>query len=96
MRIAFNKKHFTKAERIFGRLLQDLHIEFQTKVKIKNKEIDFLIGKYAIEIDGHEQFSEKNSLLVEAGYSPLHFSNQDILASREKVAHILIKLCIQD
>lgn len=73
-----DKKHFTKSERKFVRFLQENHIPFKTKVKIKGREIDFLIGKYAIDIDCHEQDSEKNSMLFNEGYIPLHYTNQEI------------------
>jgi very-short-patch-repair endonuclease len=68
----------TKAERRFAEMLKQFHIPFRTKVRINNREIDFLIGKYAIDIDGHLQDVEKNSMLLQAGYSPVHFSNNEI------------------
>ena len=70
--------HSTKAERKFAELLKALHIPFRTKVKIKGREIDFLIGKTAIEIDSHPQDVEKNKLLIAAGYNPLHFHSSGI------------------
>jgi very-short-patch-repair endonuclease len=70
--------HSTKAERRFAELLKNAHIPFQTKVKINNKEIDFLIGKYAIEISGHQQDTDKNVMLARAGFIPLHFHNSDV------------------
>lgn len=33
---------------------------------------------YAIDIDGHDQDSAKNVMLVEEGYIPIHFSNREI------------------
>jgi hypothetical protein len=65
----------TKAERRMVELLKKYHIPFRAKVKIQDREIDFLIGKYAIEIDGHLQDAEKNKQLVEAGYIPVHLGN---------------------
>ena len=73
-----NKRNFTKAERKFARFLQENKISFKTKVKIDNREIDFLIGKYAIEIDCHEQDGLKNEMLVREGFIPIHFSNREI------------------
>jgi len=70
--------HSTKAERKFMELLKELHIPFQTKVKIKGREVDFLIKKFAIEIDGHPQDVEKNFLLLREGYTPVHFYNWEI------------------
>lgn len=72
------KKNFTRAERIFARELQDNHIPFKAHVKMDNMEIDFVIGKYAIEIDGHEQLSSKNERLVQLGFIPIHFTNQEV------------------
>jgi len=78
MRVITDKKHFTKAERKFARWLNENHIPFKTKAKVANKEIDFLIGKYIVEIDGHEQDGNKNSMLVQEGFIPLHYTNQEI------------------
>lgn len=66
----------TKAERIFAERLKKMHIPFKTKFLINNREVDFLIGKYAIDIDGHEQDEAKNVMLVGAGYTPLHVGNR--------------------
>ena len=78
MRINLDKKHFTKSERRFGRMLQELHIPFKTKVLIRGREVDFLVGKYAIDIDCHKQDGLKNQMLTEAGYIPIHYSNQEV------------------
>lgn len=72
------KRNFTKSERVFARFLIENKIPFKTKVKIKNREIDFLIGKYVIEIDCHEQDGTKNEMLVREGFIPIHFSNREI------------------
>ncbi len=74
----FNKKTSTVYERRFGRMLQDLRIPFKTKLIIKGFEIDFLIGKNIIEIDGHIQNTNKNKVLMEAGYNVYHLSNKEI------------------
>lgn len=68
----------TKAERIFSERLKKNHIPFRTKVKINGREIDFLIGNYAIDIDGHEQDWTKNHMLAELGYSPIHITNTSV------------------
>lgn len=81
-----DKKHFTKAERIVARLLQEHHIPFRSKVKIGGEEVDFLIGTLAIEINGHAQNGEKNARLAAQGYVPLHFTNKEV---RENRLHIL-------
>ena len=71
-----DKRHFTKAERIFARRLQENHIPFKTKIKINGREVDFICGRSALDIDGHEQSGDKNRMLVEAGYVPLHIDNK--------------------
>lgn len=76
--LKLTKTHSTKAERRFAELLKSLHIKFQTKVKIQGREIDFLIGNYAIEIDSHVQDVAKNKMLAESGYNPIHFSSNTI------------------
>ena len=76
--LKLRKGHSTKAERRFAELLKKAHIPFKTKVIINNKEIDFLIGKYAIEISGHQQDTDKNEMLARAGFIPLHFHNTEV------------------
>lgn len=92
MRNYINKKHYTRAERKFGRLLQELHIPFRTKVIIKGREIDFVIGRYAVDIDCHQQDSSKNRMLMNKGYIPLHLDNYEINKSlnviRNKIKYI--------
>ena len=84
------KKYFTRGERILGRLLQENHIPFKTKVKINNKEIDFLIKDIVIEIDGHPQNEKKNEMISLGGYELLHFTNKEILDNRYKVVNLII------
>lgn len=78
MRINLKTRHSTKAERKFHELLKKLHIPFKTKVRIQGREVDFLIGRYAIEIDSHSQDVSKNHMLMEEGYYPVHFNNWEI------------------
>lgn len=80
-----SKKYFKRPERILARLLNDHRIPFKTKVKIGKYEVDFLIGKLAIELDGHGQSIEKNHYLAEKGYTPWHFDNHEIYENREDV-----------
>ena len=77
------KPHSTKAERVFAELLKELHIPFRTKIRIGGREVDFLIGRYAIEIDGHPQSAGKNHTIFKDGYTPIHFNNQEIISNRE-------------
>ena len=72
------KNHSTKAERRFMEICKRCNVPFQTKIKIGGKEVDFLIGKYAIEIDSHPQNVSKNHMLLESGYNPIHFNSWEI------------------
>ncbi len=78
MRVLLKKHSSTKSERRFHEILKKFHIPFQAKVKIGGREIDFVIGKYAIDIDGHEQDVSKNQMLISFGYNPIHFYNNEI------------------
>ena len=73
--LKLKKSHSTRAERIFLETLKRLRIPFRAKVKIKGREIDFLIGRYAIEIDSHSQDVYKNHMLLNEGYTPIHFQS---------------------
>lgn len=68
----------TKFERRFLEILKNLHIPFKTKIIIRGFEVDFLIGKNVIEVDGHIQNTNKNKILMEAGYNVYHFQNKEI------------------
>ncbi len=72
------KKQSTKAERKFADWLNRNRIPFKYKQKINGREIDFIIGRYAIEIDGHKQDPFKNHLLFQQGFIPLHIQNKEI------------------
>jgi len=82
----------TKAERRFSEILKQNHIPFRSKVVVRGREVDFIIGKYAIDIDGHQQDGQKNVHLANAGYIPIHFSNQEI-TSDQKLISKLKRLC---
>lgn len=77
----------TKSERIFMEILKSLHIPFRCKVMLYGREVDFLIGKHIIEINGHEQDTSKNSTLLEKGYSVIHYDTSDILTNREEITN---------
>ncbi len=68
----------TKAERRFMELCKKLHIPFQAKVRISGREVDFLIGNNAIDIDGHGQDVAKNKMLIRLGFNPIHLNNNEI------------------
>ena len=89
------KRHSTKSERIVYEILKELHIKFKHRWLIKGREVDFIVGNIAIEIDGHEQDEEKNNMLIENGYVPVHFHNSEILNNRPLITQILLCL-LQD
>jgi len=84
MRYNLLKKHSTHAERLFYEILKELKIPFRHRWIIEGTEVDFLIGKYVIEIDGHDQVSEKNIKLAELGYIPIHFNNDEIIRNKQQ------------
>ncbi len=59
-------------------LLKNNHVPYRSKVKINGREVDFIIGKYAVDIDGHKQDGLKNHMLVDAGYIPIHINNNEV------------------
>ncbi len=77
------KKQSTKAERIFYEVLKEQHIPFKHRWLIGGMEVDFVIGQYAIEIDGHLQDGHKNERLRDLDYTPIHFNNKEILCNKE-------------
>ena len=73
-----NKINSTKAERKFYEILKELKIPFKHRWIIGGMEVDFLIGNYVIEINGHDQSHERNNKFIRLGYVPIHFHNQEI------------------
>jgi very-short-patch-repair endonuclease len=73
--LKLTKGHSTKAERKFAERLKANHIPFRIKIKIKEREVDFIVGNYAIDIDGHEQDGLKNHMLADSGFIPIHIDN---------------------
>jgi len=82
----------TKSERRFSEILKSNHIPFRSKVVVNGREVDFIIGKYAIDIDGHQQDGQKNVHLVNAGYIPIHFANREVDISDQKLIKKLKQL----
>lgn len=87
-----NKKQSTKGERQFYEILKFLRIPFKHRWLVNGREVDFIVKNYAIEINGHEQTSERNKFLVENGYIPIHFSNKTVSENKEEVIRKLLKL----
>ena len=71
-------------------VLKELHIPFRFRWMIQGREVDFLIGKYALDIDGHKQNGQRNHILADAGYIPIHLTNKE--ATREKITNLIKKL----
>lgn len=95
MRYNILKIHSTKCERIIYEILKELKIPFKHRWIISGREIDFLIlDKYCLEINGHAQDTEKNNLLTQLGYVPIHYHNEEIKNNRELIKHKL--KCLQD
>ena len=91
--LKLKKNNSTKAERRFAEILKKNHIRFRTKVIVNGREVDFIIKKYAIDIDGHDQDGAKNVHLINAGYIPIHFSNKEILFyNRERLTNKIKQL----
>ena len=89
MRYSILKKHSTKPERIVYESLKELRIPFKHRWLVKGLEVDFIIGKYVLEIDGHlQENSKKNEILVKAGYIPIHIQNYEVY-NREKIKRFL-------
>ena len=78
MRLNVLSKHSTKSERRVYEVLKKLKLPFRHRWLVQGREIDFIVGKLAIEIDGHEQDEEKNNLLVSLGYTPVHLHNSEV------------------
>ncbi len=79
----------TKAERRFAELLKQERIPFTTKVPIQGREVDFVIGKYAVEIDGHPQDADKNVAILRAGYIPYHLLSWEVGPHLKELVHKL-------
>lgn len=87
-----NKKNSTKTERKFYEILKELKKPFKHRWIINGFEIDFLVGNYAIELDGHEQSGERNHTLANLGYIPLHINNSELYQNREHIKKIIKNL----
>lgn len=90
MRYTIRKKNSTYHERVVYEVLKELKIPFKHRWIVQGREVDFLIGKYALEINGHEQDEEKNEILAKAGYIPIHLNNSEI--NRENIINLIKKL----
>lgn len=90
MRYNLRIKNSTKQERIVYEVLKEMKIPFKHRWLVDGMEIDFIIGKYALEINGHPQNTDKNVRLVELGYIPIHKHNSEV--TKENTIILLNKL----
>lgn len=89
MRRNLNRKHFTKSERVLGEALKRHRIPFRAKENVAGREVDFLIGNIALEVNGHDQKPDKNGILLELGYIPMNVTNGQVLDDVESVISII-------
>lgn len=71
------KRNSTKGERRISEILKRNKIKYVFKARIGKYEVDFLIGKMVLEVDGvvHRHANTKKDVyLVSRGYTPVHLS----------------------
>lgn len=90
MRYNLTKQNSTRTERIVYEALKEMKVPFKHRWIISGREIDFIIGKYALEINGHKQDTDKNELLVPLGYIPIHVHNSEV--NVEYIKNLINKL----
>ena len=92
--LKLSKHSSTKSERQVSELLKRNRVKFRFRARVGRYEVDFLIGRVALEIDGkvHKSIShERDTYLAKKGYVPLHLKVEDIDGSEEEIIN-LIKL----
>lgn len=87
MRYSILKKDSTKHERIVYEVLKEFKIPFKHRWLVQGREVDFIIGNYVLEINGHDQDIIKNEMLAEQGYIPIHLHNSEI--TRENIINFI-------
>lgn len=94
MRQNLHTKNTTKFERKVYEVLKELRLPFKHRWLVEGREVDFIVGTLAIEVDGHEQDVEKNNMLMRNGYTPIHLHNSEVNADFIKT--ILFKYDYKD
>jgi len=92
--LKLNKSRSTKSERIIGEILKRNRVRFIFKARINKYEVDFLIGKLIVEIDGsvHQHTNTaKDIYLASKGYVPVHISAKNQIRAVEETLLDLIK-----
>mgnify|MGYP001581454126 FL=1 len=94
------KRHSTKPERVIADLLTRKRIPFKFREIIEGREVDFVIGRVIVEVDGvhhdnpHNRARDKskNEILARLGYVPLHFSAREIRLNAQRTFKEIMKL----
>ncbi len=79
--LKLQKKNSTKSERKIAEILKRNRIKFLAKHKINGREVDFIVGKVVLEVDGnvHKHIvPEREKMLWDSGYIPIHISIDEI------------------
>lgn len=71
-------------------VLKSKKIPFKHRWLIDGKEVDFIIGNYVIEVNGHDQDTQKNEFLASRGFSPIHIHNSEV--SEEYIINLINKI----
>lgn len=74
-------------------LLKRHRIPFRHRVVIDGREVDFIVGRYAVEVNGHAQDPRRNAWLFSLGLTPLHVPNALIRDDPQEIEeHVIPKL----
>jgi very-short-patch-repair endonuclease len=88
----------TRPEMIFESYLKDKGIDYKYDEMVGNHATDFVVGKYAIEIDGnywHNLENQKvkdeeiNKMLTDNGYKVIRFWENEVLKDDNKIKNFL-------
>ena len=92
--LKIRKRNSIKSERKVAEILKKNHILFKAKWRIKNREVDFLVGKVILEVDGSAHIhidTEREKMLMDEGYTPIHISIKELYEDKtaeEKIINL--------
>jgi len=89
--LRLTRSNSTKSERRIAEVLKAHRIKFKARARIGRYEVDFLIGRVALEVDGsvHRKINPaRDTELFKQGYVPLHV-RADAVKSPEVVKEII-------
>lgn len=92
--ILLKVKNGTKSEKRISEIFKKNKIKFKYRQRIGKYEIDFVIGRVALEIDGsvHKHIDQqRDTFLFSRGYVPLHINAYQDLEAVENELLLLIK-----